>query len=701
MSQKSTYEELFQRMHHLKTQIKKDALYSDVEGSKTSKLDDFKSPKRSEENLRAVKEMLQLVMDNIPQFIFWKDRNSVYLGCNQNFARVAGVGRPEGIMGKTDYDLPWKKEEADFFRECDRRVMENDCPEYHIIEPQFQAGSRQAWVDTNKIPLHDHEGNVVGIMGTYEDITDRKKTEELLEFERRRLFMLLETFPGYIYLLSPDYSIYYANRYFIDHFGEPQGRYCYEVLWGKNEACKVCPTFKVFDTKKTKISEWSQTPDGRIYQVYDYPFIDSDGSELVLEIGVDISEMKKAEEKIHKLNETLEQRVAKRTAELESRTQQLQQLALELSDAEDRERKNIASILHDDFQQQLAYIKLELSLLGKSADLETGKRLRNIEGLIGESIRQSCDLSYEINPPALSRNGLLAALNVLATDLKNRHGFEVRIHSQADAEPDSHTLAVILYRAAKELLINVVKHADVDSAKIDIFCKKRIIYIRVKDSGCGFDYQAVKANQGKGTGFGLFNIEDRITFLGGSMKLETSPEKGCCVELSVPKDLSKKTFRYSLKVGDIAEHQEMTDDGSVQTAQQSDLNFPIRVLLADDHHLMREALSNLLQSCKNLSIVGHAVNGREAVQLADRLKPDVILMDVTMPELDGFEATAEITRNNPTIRIIGLSMHNDTDTRNKMLEAGASAYLTKSGSPNTLIDTINHLYAEITQIKSK
>jgi PAS domain S-box-containing protein len=166
MSQKPTYEEFVQRIHHLETKIKKCALDSDVGGSTSGKLEDFKDPKRSEESTRDAKKMLQLVMDNIPQFIFWKDRNSVYLGCNQNFARIAGVGQPEKIRGKTDYDLPWKKEEADFFRECDRRVMDNDCPEYHIIEPQFQAGSRQAWVDTNKIPLHDHEGNVVGILGT-------------------------------------------------------------------------------------------------------------------------------------------------------------------------------------------------------------------------------------------------------------------------------------------------------------------------------------------------------------------------------------------------------------------------------------------------------------------------------------------------------------------------------------------------------
>jgi PAS domain S-box-containing protein len=139
---------------------------------------DITERKQAEENMRKSQEMLQLVMDNIPQSIFWKDRNSVYLGCNHNFARLAGIGSPENIFGKTDYDLPWQKENADFSRECDRQVMETDTPEYHLIEPLLLPDGKQFWLETNKIPLHDFEGNVVSILGTFEDITERKQAEE-------------------------------------------------------------------------------------------------------------------------------------------------------------------------------------------------------------------------------------------------------------------------------------------------------------------------------------------------------------------------------------------------------------------------------------------------------------------------------------------------------------------------------------------
>jgi diguanylate cyclase (GGDEF)-like protein/PAS domain S-box-containing protein len=144
---------------------------------------DISDRKQTEKAMIEKEELLQLVLDNIPHYIFWKDRNSVYLGCNQNFAIIAGLKNPLEIVGKTDYDLPWKKEESDFFRQGDARVMETDTAEYHIIEPLLQADGTQVWLNTNKIPLHDAEGNVVGILGTFEDITERQRVEEKIRYQ--------------------------------------------------------------------------------------------------------------------------------------------------------------------------------------------------------------------------------------------------------------------------------------------------------------------------------------------------------------------------------------------------------------------------------------------------------------------------------------------------------------------------------------
>lgn len=142
---------------------------------------DISDRKQADDQLHQSRQHFQLVMDNIPQHIFWKDRHSVYLGCNQQFAQVAGVGTPENIVGKTDYDLAWKKEEAAFFVEADRRVMDADIPEIGVVEPQLQADGKQAWLETNRIPLHNATGNVAGILGTFADVTDQKQLEQRLE----------------------------------------------------------------------------------------------------------------------------------------------------------------------------------------------------------------------------------------------------------------------------------------------------------------------------------------------------------------------------------------------------------------------------------------------------------------------------------------------------------------------------------------
>ena len=130
-----------------------------------------------EDRLRESKEMLQKIMDNIPQFIFWKDTESRYLGCNKNFLHMSGLDNEFDLLGKSDYDMPWTKEESDFYQLCDKRVMKSNDPEFHIQETVTNLSGEMIYVDTNKIPLHDANGTVIGILGTFEDITDRKKSE--------------------------------------------------------------------------------------------------------------------------------------------------------------------------------------------------------------------------------------------------------------------------------------------------------------------------------------------------------------------------------------------------------------------------------------------------------------------------------------------------------------------------------------------
>ena len=133
-----------------------------------------------EARLRESKALLEQVLNNIPQALFWKDCNSVYQGCNSFFAAIAGVGDPKLIKGKTDFDLPWKEEEANWFRLNDRNAIESKMPE-SIVKPQLQADGRQCWLEVNTIPICDTALNVKSVLGTLQDITERKEIEVTLQ----------------------------------------------------------------------------------------------------------------------------------------------------------------------------------------------------------------------------------------------------------------------------------------------------------------------------------------------------------------------------------------------------------------------------------------------------------------------------------------------------------------------------------------
>lgn len=171
------------------------------------------------EQLWQSQQMLQLIMNTVPQCIFWKDRNSVFLGCNRHFAGMLGLEHPEEIIGKTDYDLLPNHQDADCYRECDMRVMESNTPEYRIIEPLHQADGTQIWLETNKVPLHDAGGNVIGVLGTFEDITERQQTQAALANSEERFRFLVESIPQQVWIARPDGSLEYVNHRTLEYFG--------------------------------------------------------------------------------------------------------------------------------------------------------------------------------------------------------------------------------------------------------------------------------------------------------------------------------------------------------------------------------------------------------------------------------------------------------------------------------------------------
>ncbi|MGD9162127.1 MAG: ATP-binding protein [Desulfobacteraceae bacterium] len=138
-----------------------------------------------EMSLARQKELLDNILNNVPLSIFWKDRHSVYMGCNSTFAKIAELKTQEDIIGKTDYDLPWKKEESDFYRETDERVINTGSPVLDLEEKISLNDGEERTVVTSKVPLRGQKGNVFGVLGIYYDITEKRQIEEALKQKQK------------------------------------------------------------------------------------------------------------------------------------------------------------------------------------------------------------------------------------------------------------------------------------------------------------------------------------------------------------------------------------------------------------------------------------------------------------------------------------------------------------------------------------
>ena len=130
--------------------------------------------------LSASARVLQSIVDSVPYAIYWKDADLVYRGCNQHFATDLGLTSASAIIGKANSDLPWRHEEVEGFRAIDRHVIETNTPEHDVDETTIHADGTQEWFETHKIPLHDQDGVVVGVLGTYANITERRRAEEAI-----------------------------------------------------------------------------------------------------------------------------------------------------------------------------------------------------------------------------------------------------------------------------------------------------------------------------------------------------------------------------------------------------------------------------------------------------------------------------------------------------------------------------------------
>ncbi len=381
---------------------------------------------------------------------------------------------------------------------------------------------------------------------------------------------------------------------------------------------------------------------------------------------------------VFNLEDVTEQQEALR--EVEDRALELQRLTLDLSQAEDRERKRLAEILHDDLQQMLAAAKFHLGLLSHRAhgDGSLEEMAGQVKDLLSQAIDKSRSLSHELSPPVLRQSDLCETLEWLAEQMRTKHGLTVHVDACEPVELRSDSLKSFFFKAAQEMLFNVIKHARAQEAVVRLRYRRGHICLSVADRGRGFDVQVL----GK-SGFGLLSVRERVKLLGGRMRIRSTPGKGSVFLIKVPESQAQMMQQRERR----DERIEAAAPARKVRARPASERL-LRVMLVDDHKIVREGLQSMLAEEPDIEIIAQAGNGREAVELAYLLQPDVIVMDVSMPVMTGDEATREIKRHLPQIRVVALSMFNDAGTANRMRRAGAAAYLLKTSPSEELLAAI-------------
>jgi PAS domain S-box-containing protein len=539
-------------------------------------------------------------------------------------------------------------------------------------------------------------GNRLSIV--FRDITERKRAEEELRSSEAQFRAMVENALDLIALCNPDNTFRYINPALEQVLGyrpeEVLGTVIPDLIHPEDiEQFVEKMSQEIMSGSVSAVGpieiRWRRK-DGsyRHLESYINNLIGDPNVRGVVGIARDVTERKRAEEEIRHINETLEWRVAERTEQLAERESQLKDLVGKLVAAQEEERRRVAYDVHDGLAQVAiaAYHHLQVfvdahppgSTVGKG---EVGRALELVRQTVGEARRIIADL----RPTTLDDFGLATAIRQQVETLR-AEGWQIGYEEALGEERLPTETETALYRVTQEALTNARKHAHTTRAHITLGRRGQSIYLEVRDRGRGFEQSAMQEASGPGERVGLSSMRERVALLGGELKIMSEPGAGTSVVVEVPLPVPEVTIQVP----------EDIDVGHVRRE-----TGPARLLIADDHALTREGIRTALASVPDLEVIAEAANGREALELCRELRPELVLMDVRMPEMNGLTATRAIKGERPDTSVLMVTTYENPNYLLEAIKAGAAGYVLKDAPRGQLLGTVRRVLSGESPLNQK
>lgn len=611
-------------------------------------------PRSADRALLESQKMLQLVLDTIPARVFWKDMDLRFLGCNRAFAADAGVASPDAIIGKSDFEMVWA-DQAELYRQDDIRVIESGIPRLNYEEPQTSPSGERIWLRTSKIPLLDVEGKTRGVLGTYEEITERKRAEEALRLSEQRLELAVRGAE----LGTWDWDVKSGAAIFDERWAQMLGYELAELplhirtwedLVHPDDLERMrqvldahiegrAPLYQCEYRLRTKSGEWKWIlASGRAFD------LDELGRPVrAVGVHLDISSRKQAEEERQRLDEQMQQ------------AQKFESLGV------------LAGGIAHDFNNLLTAIlgNAELALRAIAPDSTEHQNLVAIK----TTARRAADLCKQMLAYSGKGHFVVQPLNLREVVEEMAHMLGVSISKKAELVFDfASDLPAIdadesqLRQVILNLIINASEALGDRSGVITLstgqmWCTRALlssepwfdeqtpegqyVFLEVVDTGGGMNRETLArvfdpffSTKFVGRGLGLATVHGIVRGHHGVIKVSSTEGKGSTFRVLFPASLHPPAA--------VPEEDQSAEDWRGNGT----------VLLVDDEPPIRQVGEQILNHL-GFNVVT-AIDGLDALRVFQAHKDEIVcvILDMTMPGMEGEETFRELRRTRPEVKVM-------------------------------------------------